>query len=109
MRSIVSFELDDACILPNIFDNRELFFPESNELTDIRITLYDFDHCISLLKQLGSKLYSFVVSILYVDGTRRSLIYKIPSVSNISLFQISLNFFLDFLSKVKTFHNDNLS
>jgi hypothetical protein len=109
MRSIVSFEFDDACILPNIFADHELFFPQSNQLTHIRITLFYFDHCISLLKQLGSQVYSFTVNILYVDGTKRTLLYKIPSVSNIFLFQISFNLFIDFLSKFKTFDNDNLS
>jgi hypothetical protein len=84
MRSIVSFELDDDCILPNIFNDRELFFPQSIQLRHIRITLCYFDHCIYLLKQVGPQLYSFIVSILYADDTRIDAISAIPLVSNIS-------------------------
>jgi hypothetical protein len=106
MHSIVSFELDDACILPSIFDDRGLYFPQ---LTHIRITLCYFDHCICLLKQIGSQLHSFAVNIVYVDSTSFLRIYQIPTVSNISFFEISLNQFVDFLSKFKIFVNDNLS
>jgi len=109
MHSIVSFELDDACILPSIFDDRGLYFPQSNQLTHIRITLYYFGQCIILLIQIGSQLHSFAVNIVYADNTRFLRIYHIPTVSNISFFEISLNLFVDFLSKFKIFVNNNLS
>ena len=83
MDSVVSFELDYDWISPIIFNDHELFFPQSIQLTHIRIRLCYFDDCICLLKQLGQQLYSFIVNIVHVDGTQLSLIYKIPSVSNI--------------------------
>jgi hypothetical protein len=83
MRSVVSFELDSDWLSPSIFNDRELFFPQSIQLTHIRIRLCYFDDCICLLKQLGQQLYAFIVSIVYVDGTEFRLICKIPSVSNI--------------------------
>jgi hypothetical protein len=109
MHSIVSFELDDTCILPSKFDDRGLYFPQSNQLTHIRITLRYFDYCICLLKQIGSQLHSFSVNIVYANNTRFLRIYQIPTVSNISFLEISLNQFVDFLSKFKIFVNDNLS
>jgi hypothetical protein len=109
MHSIVSFELDDACVLPSIFYDRALYFPESNQITHIRITLYYFDYCVTLLKQIGSQLYSFNVTIANFDNARFLRIYQIPTVRNISLFEILLKLFVDFLSKFKIFVNDNLS
>ena len=73
--SIVSFELDDVCILPTIFYDRNSYFSQSN-----RITLRYFDHCIFLLKQIGSQLHSFAVNIVHADGTRFLRIYQIPTV-----------------------------
>jgi hypothetical protein len=64
--TIVSFELDDDCVLTNIFNDDGLLFPESIHLTDIRITLFQFEHCICLLNQFGSQLCSFVVNMMFV-------------------------------------------
>ncbi|CAF2390754.1 unnamed protein product [Rotaria sp. Silwood2] len=97
MCSIVSFELDDDCILPKIFNVRELFFPHSHQLTHIRITLCYFEHCISLLKQLGSQLYSFSVNIVYVDGTAIRVIYEIPSILCPNLKQLTMTMYYSFV------------
>ncbi len=67
MPSIVSFELHDDCILTNIFNDDGLFFPESINLTHIRIILFQFEHCICLLNQFGSQLCSFVVNVMFVS------------------------------------------
>ncbi len=88
MRSIVSFEIDDTCILPSTFDDRASYFPQPNQLTDIRITLEHFDHCVSLLKQIGRQLCSLSLNILYVGRARLLTIWQIPTVSDISLFEI---------------------
>jgi len=56
MRSLLSFELDDACILPNVFNGDQLYFPQSIQLTHIQITLCYFEHCTRLLKQLDPQL-----------------------------------------------------
>ena len=109
MHSIVSLEVDDTCALPSIFNDRMLYFPESNRLTHIRITLYYFDYCVCLLTQIGPQLHSFTVSIVYFDNARYLRIYQIPTVSSISFFEISLNLFVDFLSEIKIFLDDNLS
>lgn len=109
MHSIVSLEIDDTCALPNIFNGHMLYFPKSNQLTHIRITLYYFDYCVCLLTQLGSQLRSLTVSIVYFDNTRYLRICQIPAVSSISFFEISLNSFVDFLPEIKIFLNDNLS
>jgi hypothetical protein len=81
--SIISFELDDDCILTNIFNNDGLFFPESIHLTHIRITLFQFEHCIYLLNQLGSQLCSFVVNVMFFFVLDVDIFSKIKSVSNI--------------------------
>jgi hypothetical protein len=80
MRSIVSFELDDICILPDVFNNGELFFPQSIQLTHIRIALTRFDHCVHLVSQLGPQLYSFSVNIVYAHEYDSNLISEIRSV-----------------------------
>ncbi|CAF4270243.1 unnamed protein product, partial [Rotaria magnacalcarata] len=61
MHSIVSLELDDDCILPDIFNEDGLFFRELIHLTHIRITLFRFKHSICLLNQLGSQLCSLAI------------------------------------------------
>jgi hypothetical protein len=88
MRSIVSFELDDDWFLREIFNDDGLFLPQSIQLTHIRITLHRFEHCVRLLNQLGSQLYSFAVSIIYVYPSGFD-ISEIKSVNDISEFQIS--------------------
>ncbi len=40
MRSIISFELDEDCILPRLVNDDDLFFPQSSCLTHIRVTLF---------------------------------------------------------------------
>jgi hypothetical protein len=82
MRSIVSFELDDDCILPSIINADGLFFPQSIQLTHIRITLNEFDDCVYLLNQLGSQLCSFTISIVHVHLHKVDM-SQIISVSNI--------------------------
>ncbi|CAF1116750.1 unnamed protein product [Rotaria sordida] len=102
MRSIVSFELDDGCILPNIFYDRE-FFPQSIQLTHIRITLCYFEDCICLLKQLGQQLDSFIVSIVYVDGTELRLMFKISSILCPNLKHLSMTIYRNFDGYKKCF------
>lgn len=109
MNSIVSFELDDTCVLPGMFDDRVSFFPRPNQLTHIRITLLYSDDCICLLKEIGPQLCSFTVNIIYIDGTRFLRIYQIPTINHSSFFEISLNQFLGFLSEIKILVNDSLS
>jgi hypothetical protein len=48
MRSIVSFEIDDTCILPSAFADHASYFLQPNQLTDIRITFQYFNHCVPL-------------------------------------------------------------
>ena len=92
MRSIISFELDDDCILPKLANNDELFFPQSPHLTHIRVTLRFFDECIHLLNQLGSQLHSFTVSLVNPGPRRNSnAISRIASVNICFLFDISIN------------------
>ncbi|CAF1371745.1 unnamed protein product [Rotaria sordida] len=91
MRSIVSIEVDDGYMLSNIFNDHKVFFPQSNQLTHIRITLCYFEDCVGLLEQLGTQLYLFNVSIVYVNCIEKCLVHKIPSVTNISLSEISFN------------------
>ncbi|CAF5108719.1 unnamed protein product, partial [Rotaria sp. Silwood1] len=95
MRSMVSFELDDDCILPNIFYDRE-FFPQSIQLTHIRITLCYFEDCICLLKQLGQQLDSFIVSIVYVDATELRFMFKIPSILCPNLKHLTMTIYRNF-------------
>jgi hypothetical protein len=91
MRSIVSFELDDNFVLPNVLNDDGWFFPQSIQLTNIRITLYYAVHCIGLLNKLGSQLCSLAVSVMYVTVPYVGILSQIESVSNISLFQILFN------------------
>ncbi|CAF1686998.1 unnamed protein product [Rotaria magnacalcarata] len=88
--SIVSFELDDDCILTNIFNDDDLFFPESIHLTYIRITLFEFKHCICLLNQLGSQLCSFVVNMMFVSVPDVSIFAKIKSISCPNLKRLTM-------------------
>ncbi len=82
IRSIVTFELDDDCVLLDVFNDSWLFFPQSIQLTDIRVTLFQFDHCICLLNQLDFQLCSFAVSIMNVSLPNVDILSKIKSVSN---------------------------
>jgi len=84
MRSIVSLELDNDCILPDVMNPDELFFPQSIQLSRIQITLDQFGDCVHLLTQLGSQLRSFAVSIVDVYVQKADTISQISSVSNIS-------------------------
>ncbi|CAF2390737.1 unnamed protein product [Rotaria sp. Silwood2] len=97
MRSIVSIEVDDGCILTNLFNDHELFFPEAHQLSHIRITLCYFNDCICLLNQLGTQLNSFSVSILYVDDTERCLIYKIPLILCPNLKHLTMTIYRNFV------------
>ncbi len=83
MRSIVSFELEDDCVLPDLVISDRLFFPQSIQLTHIRITLNEFNDCVCLLSQLGSQLCSFTISIVYVYVYKVDVISQIGSVSTI--------------------------
>jgi len=92
MHSIISFELDEYCILPELVNDDDLFFPQSSRLTHIRITLFYLDDCIHLLNQLGSQLHSFAVSLVYPALRRNSNpISRIASVNICFLFDISIN------------------
>ena len=89
MRSVVSFELDEDCILPKLIEDEVLFFPHSFRLTHIRTTLLYLDDCIDLLNQLGSQLHSFAVSLAYPAPRRNSnAISRIASVNICFLFDI---------------------
>jgi hypothetical protein len=90
MHSVVSFELDDDCVLQNIFTD-ELFFHQSIHLTDIRITLFEFEQCICLLNQLSSQLSSLTVSVMSVRLRDVRFLSEMKSVSNVHLFEFSLN------------------
>ncbi|CAF2171608.1 unnamed protein product [Rotaria magnacalcarata] len=82
MRSIISFELDEDCVLPSLAKDDDLFFPQSSRLTHIRITLLFLDDCIRLLNQLGSQLYSFAVSLPYPSPRQNSnAMSRIASIS----------------------------
>jgi len=92
MRSIISFELDEDCILPRLVNDDDLFFPQSSCLTHIRVTLFYLDDCIYLLNQLGSQLHSFAVSLAYPALRRNNnAISRIASVNICFLFDISIN------------------
>ena len=88
MSSIRSFELDDNCIMSEIFANDEWRFHQGTQLTHIRISFLNFEQCIHLLNQLGFQLHSFIVTIVFVAGDPSSALSKIQSVSGISSFNI---------------------
>ncbi|CAF2895674.1 unnamed protein product [Rotaria sp. Silwood2] len=90
MHSIVSFELDDDCILLNMFNDDSLFFHESIHLTHIRITLYRFEHCICLLNRLNSQLCSFTVNIMFVSLPNVDILSEIKSISCPNLKQLTI-------------------
>jgi hypothetical protein len=94
MRSVESFELDDNCILTESFEDNQLRFDQVIRLTHIRISFLNFDQCVYLLKQMGSQLHSFTVTIGYVFEQEPDLITKIRSVSKIYRFNISMNIFI---------------
>jgi len=92
MLSIISFELDEDCILPYLVNDDDLFFPQSSHLTHIRVTLRHFDDCILLLTQLGSQLHSFAVSLVFTHLRRHSNIIPLLIPVNICFqFSISIN------------------
>jgi hypothetical protein len=91
MRSIVSFELDEDCVLPKLVSDDDLFLSQSPHLTHIRVTLNDFDNCIRLLNQLGSQLHSFAVNITYTVIRERDTTSRMASVNNYFQFNISIN------------------
>ncbi|CAF3201995.1 unnamed protein product [Rotaria sp. Silwood2] len=81
IRSVISFELDEDCILPTLVNNDDLFFPQSSHLTHIRITLRYFNDCIHLLNQLGAQLHSFGVSFTHTNIRQYRTISRIASIS----------------------------
>ncbi|CAF3704826.1 unnamed protein product [Rotaria socialis] len=83
------YTLDD-CILTNIFNDDDLFFPESIHLTHIRITLFKFEHCICLLNQLGSQLCSFAVNVMFVSASDAGIFSKIKSISCPNLKRLTM-------------------
>ncbi|CAF3246221.1 unnamed protein product [Rotaria sp. Silwood2] len=89
MRSIVSFELEDDYILPYLFNSDGVFFPQSIQLTHIRITLREFDLCVYLLSQLGSQLCSLTISIFCVY-VHKVDISQIVSISCPHLKQLTM-------------------
>ncbi|CAF0832052.1 unnamed protein product [Rotaria sp. Silwood1] len=96
MGSIVSIEVDDGCMLSNIFYDHELFFPQTNQLTHIQITLCYFNDCICLLTQLGTQLCSFSVSIIYFSSFGKCLIYKIPSILCPNIKHLTMRIYRNF-------------
>ena len=88
MRSVQSFELDDNCSLVECLADRELRFDQVPRLTHIRISLWHFHQCIHLLKQLGSQLHSFTVTIGDVPEYDPTSSSQMRSVSKISRFDI---------------------
>ncbi|CAF0823531.1 unnamed protein product [Adineta steineri] len=90
MRSIVSFELGDNCILPKLLTSDELFFPQSPHLTHLRITLWSFDDCIRLLSQLGLQLRSFVVNLVFIcireyDTIPQMALIRCPNLKELTI------------------------
>ncbi|UJR11797.1 hypothetical protein I4U23_015977 [Adineta vaga] len=75
-----NFELDDDCILPKLLTSDELFFPESSHFIHLRITLWSFDDCVRLLKQLGSQLRCFVVNLVFICLRERDTISQMSSI-----------------------------
>jgi hypothetical protein len=82
MRSVVSFELEDKCVLSSKPNDDKLSFSQSIQLTHIQITLSQFDQCIRLLNQFGSQLQSFSVTLAHLGLFNWSM-FEITSVSNI--------------------------
>ncbi|CAF1352910.1 unnamed protein product [Rotaria sordida] len=97
MRSIVSIEVDDGYMLSNIFNDHKVFFPQSNQLTHIRITLCYFEDCVGLLEQLGTQLYLFNVSIVYVNCIAKCLVHKIPSILCPNLKHLTITIYRNFV------------
>ncbi|CAF0810250.1 unnamed protein product [Rotaria sordida] len=76
MRSIISFELYDDCILPVVSNPEE------------------FDECVCLLSQLGSQLSSFTISIVYVYAYNSDIIIsRIASISCPYLKQLTMKIY----------------
>jgi hypothetical protein len=75
MRSVVSFELEDKCVLSSKPNDDELCFSQSIQLTHIQITLCQFD-------QFGSQLQSFSVTLIHL-GLFNWRMSEITLVSNI--------------------------
>ncbi|CAF1155641.1 unnamed protein product [Rotaria sordida] len=65
-------------------------------------TPYTLD-CICLLKQLGQQLDSFIVSIVYVDGTELRLMFKISSILCPNLKHLSMTIYRNFDDYKKCF------
>jgi hypothetical protein len=95
MRSVISFELDEDCILPTLVNDDDLFFPQSSHLTHIRITLRYLNDCIHLLNQLGAQLHSFAVSFTHTNTRQYKTILRIKSrITSVNIcfqFSISIN------------------
>ncbi|CAF1230576.1 unnamed protein product [Rotaria magnacalcarata] len=93
MRSIVSLELENDCILPNIINPDGLFFPQSIRLSRIQITLNRFGDCVRLLTELGTQLCSFAVSIVHVYLQKADIISQISSISCPNLKQLTVTIY----------------
>jgi hypothetical protein len=91
MHSVQSFEMDENCILLENFYSNGLLFAQTNQLTHIRISFWDFGQCVHLLNEIGSQLHSFTVTITRVFEHQSHLNTEISSVNNISRFDISMN------------------
>ncbi|CAF4263237.1 unnamed protein product [Adineta steineri] len=90
MRSVISFELDDDCILPKLLTSDELFFPQSPHLSHLRITLWSFAECIRLLRQLGSQLHSFVVHMSFICIREPDTISQMALISCPNLKELTI-------------------
>ncbi|CAF1060378.1 unnamed protein product [Rotaria sordida] len=104
-------------VLPRIFNNILTFIEKNSgkifpNLTHLRIMPckrnpktgmpYTLD-CICLLKQLGQQLDSFIVSIVYVDGTKLRLMFKISSILCPNLKHLSMTIYRNFDDYKKCF------
>ena len=83
MRSIQSFELDENCILTDRVGDGQLQFDQASQLTNLQISFWNFDRCIHVLNQLGSRLHSLTITIAFVFDDHPDMIYRIKSVSEI--------------------------
>ncbi|UJR17975.1 hypothetical protein I4U23_004875 [Adineta vaga] len=82
IQTIKSFELDEDCTLTDIINENNLLMKNSNNLTDIRISLHQYEHFICLLNQFGSQLHTLIISMMYVNLISNAPL--IESLKNIS-------------------------
>ncbi|CAF1578875.1 unnamed protein product, partial [Rotaria magnacalcarata] len=98
MRSIVSLELDNDFILPDVINPDGLFFPQSIRLSRIQITLHRFGDCVRLLTELGTQLCSFAVSIVHVYLQKADIISQISSISCLNLKQLTVTIYKNIIN-----------